>query len=460
VEQVTSGALVTAAAYRYLLATKRFTPELKKRLRKYLLAGVAKLVSTQNGDGGWGWFRGDATDPFFTAYVLNFLTSASEFGIMVSPKSIKRAVNCLTKCLQAKSTSDFVCRDGTPYEAFCAYLFGYIANAAAASKDSTLLKAADSLRGVVEEYLRRGEDALALASGLLGLARLGGGREELLCAARRLARLASNAVWTPLHISPRGGAQETTALALKALITASPSLFSDQIKEGLRRLQKWVGGGCWQNTTAAAAAIETIALSRNIPVFTPGTVRVLVNGRQVSTVKMTKEDGQTEALKLRLIDATPFLLDGKNEIVVEAPGSPAVSVRLERWGKNPRRNISITRRYSKNIATIADHISVELTIRTKQPLQWTVLEEPIPANCIPDDASLQFLKERGQIADYAVMGGKLFLYLRRVDGLLKLSYSLLAQRSGVVTQAAPRLTDMYDDDHYVLGAPTKLTISR
>lgn len=42
--------------------------------------GLDRLYAYQHGDGGWGWWKDDKTDPFMTAYVVDGLTMASRAG--------------------------------------------------------------------------------------------------------------------------------------------------------------------------------------------------------------------------------------------------------------------------------------------------------------------------------------------------------------------------------------------
>jgi uncharacterized protein YfaS (alpha-2-macroglobulin family) len=45
--------------------------------------GLDRLYAYQHGDGGWGWWKDDKTDPFMTAYVVDGLTMASRAGYQI-----------------------------------------------------------------------------------------------------------------------------------------------------------------------------------------------------------------------------------------------------------------------------------------------------------------------------------------------------------------------------------------
>lgn len=65
--------------------------------RRLVAAGVAKLQSTQNGDGGWGWFPGDGSisSPRITALVARGLQTARECDQAVDQSVLDRATEWL-----------------------------------------------------------------------------------------------------------------------------------------------------------------------------------------------------------------------------------------------------------------------------------------------------------------------------------------------------------------------------
>ncbi|HXS01808.1 MAG TPA: MG2 domain-containing protein [Pyrinomonadaceae bacterium] len=57
----------------------RASNDLDSKVRK----GLDRLYAYQHGDGGWGWWKDDKSDPFMTAYVVDGLTMASRAGYPV-----------------------------------------------------------------------------------------------------------------------------------------------------------------------------------------------------------------------------------------------------------------------------------------------------------------------------------------------------------------------------------------
>ncbi len=62
---------------------------------KMTKAGVERLSSFQNSDGGWGWFGGDSSYPHTTAIVVRGLIQAKENGVAVIPRVLDHGIKWL-----------------------------------------------------------------------------------------------------------------------------------------------------------------------------------------------------------------------------------------------------------------------------------------------------------------------------------------------------------------------------
>jgi len=72
--------IVVAQALKDVPTAKiRASNDLDAKVRK----GLDRLYAYQHGDGGWGWWKDDKSDPFMTAYVVDGLTMASRAGYQV-----------------------------------------------------------------------------------------------------------------------------------------------------------------------------------------------------------------------------------------------------------------------------------------------------------------------------------------------------------------------------------------
>jgi uncharacterized protein YfaS (alpha-2-macroglobulin family) len=79
--------------------------KLEEKLPEYIHAGLARLSQLQHQDGGWGWWQGDATDPFMTAYVVQGLSMAKRQGWKVNPDMLSRGANRLKSLVRRRDLS-------------------------------------------------------------------------------------------------------------------------------------------------------------------------------------------------------------------------------------------------------------------------------------------------------------------------------------------------------------------
>lgn len=70
-------------------------------LEARVAADVQRLYTAQNPDGGWGWWQGEASNPFLTAYALYGLTLAQRNSFTIASNVVERAQNYLTQALAA-----------------------------------------------------------------------------------------------------------------------------------------------------------------------------------------------------------------------------------------------------------------------------------------------------------------------------------------------------------------------
>ena len=66
-------------------------PQLESRLNVLIPETLDHLAAAQNDDGGWGWWRGGASDPEISSYILFGLIQAQEAGVFVEDLMIQKA---------------------------------------------------------------------------------------------------------------------------------------------------------------------------------------------------------------------------------------------------------------------------------------------------------------------------------------------------------------------------------
>jgi alpha-2-macroglobulin len=70
-----------------------------RALARMISAGTARIRDYQHADGGWGWWKDDASDTWMTAYVVYGLVQARAAGVPFDPSRLRRAEQFLFKRL-------------------------------------------------------------------------------------------------------------------------------------------------------------------------------------------------------------------------------------------------------------------------------------------------------------------------------------------------------------------------
>ena len=99
IEQTVSRFLPNLETYRVAQDFGLDTPALEARLERTMEAGLAKLVASQNEDGGWGWWQGGESDTYVSSYVLLGLIRALDAGVQVDSQTILNAITYLQAAL-------------------------------------------------------------------------------------------------------------------------------------------------------------------------------------------------------------------------------------------------------------------------------------------------------------------------------------------------------------------------
>lgn len=96
-EQTVSRFLPNLFTVRALRAVEIDHAELAEQLAYQLGMGVQRLVSRQNADGGWGYWPGEESSPFISAYVVWGLHQATEQNYAVPERTLTMAISYLER---------------------------------------------------------------------------------------------------------------------------------------------------------------------------------------------------------------------------------------------------------------------------------------------------------------------------------------------------------------------------
>jgi hypothetical protein len=317
-EQVTSIAYVSMQALQLLKKTGQdpFDPA---NPRAALATAAVKAVQDahdqlrglQKPDGGFNyWQRDTASNVSLTAYIMRFLTGASEF-IDVDPKLIERARARLLS-QQAKSGAwqsyDWRLKENADDANLTAYITRSLAAAYANVRHDEERKKVDSAVDAALNFLEcritSWSDPYLVGNYAIAAIALGRGKHSA-TAAELLAKLAHNegpaTYWnleantSPFYGWGNAGRLETTALAVEALAALQKSKpnppAEEQINRGLQYLLAHKDRySAWYSTHATQNVIEALmsAMPAGNDTDAAGEASVLLNGSKVATLKMPK----------------------------------------------------------------------------------------------------------------------------------------------------------------------------
>ncbi len=365
-------------------------------LDKKVQRGLDRLYNYQHGDGGWGWWKDDQSDPFMTAYVVDGLTMAQRAGYQIDEARRDRGRDKLEALLTAGKRDN-----GNPIDdetrAYMIYAF-------------TEGGGADT--GFLEELYRKHGSLGPYGRALLGLTlqeRKDGRAREIAAEITTHATADEfEAYWQTARVNDYGRDvyldSEATALSLKVLAQIDPG------NALLPKAARWLvknrrNGYYWLSTKETAFAIYGLSdyLKTSHELSPDYSYEVYVNGVQLAAQHV----GATEA-----VNAQSFVTTRKGSevgntnqirIVKHGKGALYVSTALEYFtaGDNVAAQstptLKLTREYlrlrvneneggkpSWNIEPLqgelrsGDLIVVRLRLEGARA-QYVMIEDPIPA---------------------------------------------------------------------------------
>ncbi len=369
-------------------------------LTKKVNAGLERLYGYQHDDGGWGWWHGDDSDPFMTAYVALGLTQASAAGYSVETWRAGRAREWIMARIGATAK---IAPDTRAFMLYSIAMSGKV--------EAAKIEPVWALRNEMTPF---GWAVLGLAFQQLKDSR----------ASEIAARLAETNMqdgeqvyWPsnrdPMIDFPADNSFEATAFAVRFLAKAQPD------SPLIDRAAQWLvnhrdQGYYWASTKRTAFVIYglTEVLRRSGELKPSYRARVLVNGREV----LAQSFGPDDALKPQ---------PAKVKVPID---SPSAEVRVEKTGggrlyastnweyrstgetsgdrAQPQLNpVRITRQYFRlnpvkdgdrivheleplaGDAKPGDIIAVRINVQGATNDQYFVVEDPLPsgAEVIPRD---------------------------------------------------------------------------
>ena len=403
-EQVVSRFLPNVLTYQALKRLDIRDQELEARLPGLVEEGIDKLVLRQNGDGGWGWWYGNESNPYLSAYAVLGLVRAQEAGFEVPEGTLRRGLSYLESTLV--SARDLKSYREANRQAFVLYVLAE-AGAKYSSEYMDIAKSADDLFDRRDKLSHYGRAFLAMTLGLID------GDDSrintLLSDLQNDAILsATGAHWEEVNYDRWAMNTDTrsTAVILDALVHLDPE--NALIPQIVRWLMVARRDGIWETTQETAWAL--IALSDWMVVT--GELKgeyaygVWLNGDALAVGEVTPSTVD-ESVHLR-VGVAELLADAGNRLTVgRGPGegrlyyTAHLKVYLPVEEIEPlNRGVIVQRRYvdpdctlgakcpEVNKVEVGDVVQVRLTIIAPHDLYYVVVEDPLPAGAEAIDPSL------------------------------------------------------------------------
>jgi uncharacterized protein YfaS (alpha-2-macroglobulin family) len=388
-EQTMSSFLPNVVVAQTLKEIKTTSIRSSNELGTKVQRGMERLYDFQHGDGGWGWWKDDKSDPFMTAYVVDGLTMASRAGYPVDKDRIASGRNKLNQMIGAGKGDD-----GKPFDVETRAYMVYALNVSG-SADVSYMNDLFNRRNELQPY---GRALLALTLKLRGdVARARQVAGEIEGSARAND---FDAHWEsrrrPMLDFTEVDDIEATALSLKALSAIAPT------SQLLPKVARWLManrrfGYYWDSTKQTAFAIigliDYVKVSKELsPDYT---IEVYLNGQQVLTRRLTSAD-----------------VTGSKDLVIERKGGQLAAsnqVRVVKQGRGVL-YLSSTLDYftrgddvseaSPELSLTRDYLRLRV-VETNGKSKWSV--EPLTGELHSGDLIVSRLHLKGSRGQYLMI---------------------------------------------------------
>jgi uncharacterized protein YfaS (alpha-2-macroglobulin family) len=381
-------------------------------LNRKVQRGLDRLYGLQHGDGGWGWWRDDQTDPFMTAYVVDGLTMARRSGFGVNSYALDRGRSRVKQLLDSGKLES-----GKPIDpesrAYLVYALNLSGEADARYTNDLFAKRVD-----LQPY---GRALLALAlkqRGDSNRARQSASEIE------RNARVTDfDAHWEsrrrPMPDFNETNDLEATALSLKALAQINPQ------SALLPKAARWLvanrrHGYYWDSTKHTAFAIfgltDYLKVSRELSA--DYTLEIYLNGEPVLSRRVTASEAAAgQPIVIKREGAAP---GSANQVRVVKRGAGALyaSATLDYY----TREENVAPQSSPDLKLARDYLRLRVSEERGKPV-WKL--EPLSGELRSGDLIVARLRVQGARAQYLMIEDPIPAgceQLERVSGI-NLDYS-------------------------------------
>lgn len=442
-----------------------------KDIDDMIAEGLYRLKFYQHADGGWAWYRDGVSDPFITAYIMDFFIQAKSTGVTIEKEMYDAALNFLVNTIKTETNNDP--RSNTMRTA------DEVASAFIIAKAGKPIKKLTELNNLTPDLLAYA----VMANFLSGDKNADTNGLKLLISKAKTH--GDGLYWEKGAKINFGSIDTSTILAMKAIMTAKGDL--DIVKKAARYLMRNRSRSYWSNTFATSQAISTLTdLSRSLSEVSPNfEYEVTLDGNKIASGKVSDlshpiQDIEIPSAQIKPNSAITIKKSGTGRLysnltineVLTTPQIPPLSK-----GINITRSYENTKGSNHNIA-VGDLVNVHLTISgLEDDTNYLIISDELPSGMIPiNDIFKNQQFDRGEesalpvfdfsnirqnyVDDKEITENGINIYLTNVNsGNQSYTYQARVVNAGnfVVPPATASL--MYEPEIYARSATAPMTIA-
>lgn len=376
---------------------------ISERLPAIVGRSLQKLYAGQRPDGGWGWWPGEGSDQWITAYAVHGLAEARRSSYAVDQGVLDRAAQYLRRSLD--QPADVNHPENPNSRAYVLY-----AMALAGKGDPGLTNALYDRRSILGSYGR--------AFLLLALQAQGAGSQDgrVLSLVSDLSTSAiasaTGAHWEETGVDRRTMNTNTrsTAIVLNALVKAVPD--SPLIPSAVRWLMVARKDGRWETTQENAMSLLALTdyLEASGELKGDFGYRVSLNGRELATE--TVQPGRVDEAMRLVVEVRELLAGADNRVSVararplphqSGEGKLYYTMHLRYFLPGEKvpavaEGLALLREYYRlgdesagpiDRVVAGETVKVKLTLVALQDLHYLVVEDPLPSGLEAVDTRLK-----------------------------------------------------------------------
>jgi A-macroglobulin complement component/carboxypeptidase family protein/alpha-2-macroglobulin family protein len=472
-EQTSSANYPNIMILGYLNSSDGADPALVARTQSVLDHGYKLLTGYETTEKGYEWFGHTPGHEALTAYgLMEFADMAKVYD--VDRKMVERTADWLMSrrdgqggfTRSSEALDSFGRASPTTTNAYIMWALSEAHRSTALARELAAQKALGT--DTRDPYLL----ALATSTNLAAAPRA----DETTAMVKKLAALQARDGSFPggkESITMSGGESltiETTALAVLALIKASPaSEYEAQIRGGVDWLNARRGGyGAWGNTQSTILGLKALtAYSEHArQMAAPGVATLIINGHDAGTIRFDK--GRRDALVWN--DIAGKLGPGKNTVelrldsTAQLPYTISVDYRSAQPQSSPATKLAVTTQLLRTQARMGEGVTLRAHVEntTAAGIPMTLVRIGIPGGLVTQTWQLKELRDKHLIDFYETRPREVILYWRALPPSARkdVDLNLVAAVPGSYEAPASSAYLYYTAEDKAWTKPVAITIDR